>query len=121
MISRGIATNTVVAVTVDDDKCKEQFSNKKRKRMRLEVTKARILDKKSRPPGMPPCPVSLVAQSQSTLSMSPDAVLGVGRNLTLVEPPNLRASPSSHAHGCPLADAAAIADMTCSRTLLQSK
>ena len=86
-------------------------SHKKRKRTRLEVTKGRITDKKSRPPGTPPRPVSTVTQSQTTLSQSPQALPGVGRNSTLLRPPNVRASPFSPTRGSPLADASAIADM----------
>jgi len=89
-------------------------SHKKRKLTRLEVTKARILDKRTRPPGTPPRKVCRVTQSQSTLlSQSPQALVGVGvgRSSALLEPPNVRPSPSSHPLGSPLADDAAIADM----------
>jgi hypothetical protein len=50
-------------------------SKKKQKRIRLEVTKAHILDKKLQPPGMPPHPWTVVTQSQTSLSQSSDVVL----------------------------------------------
>ena len=86
-------------------------SNKKRKRTRLEVTKANIIDKKSRPPGTPPRPTARITQSQTSLSQSQGAVLGGERNSGLVEPPNVRTARSRQAVGSPLADADAIAAM----------
>ena len=52
-----------------------------------------------------------MTQSQSSLSLSPQAVLGVDHTLRSIAPPVLRTTRSIQAVGSPLADADAIADM----------
>ena len=59
-------------------------SHKKEKRTRLDVTKAKIVDKKSRSLGSPPRPVPQITQTQTIQSQSPPALLGVSCNLRLL-------------------------------------